>query len=104
MLPSQIIEQGWTQNANARDVYGQEVEWNSDEACKRCANAAIAYAFKDNSDNLTLEMNYIIKLSSKINTYSVVSWNDYTGRTKEQVLQLMQQVEKEMNLASKIIY
>ena len=94
MLPSQIIEQGWTQNANARNVYGVEVDIDSDEAHQRCARSAVALSFKD---DINLCINYEIKLESKIKI-SIISWNDNPGQTKEKIIQTMKEIEQYMNL------
>ena len=97
LLPSEVVEQGWTKRVSARDPNGSMVNPFSPIARCWCAGAAIEYAFRDKT---TIKYNYINNILLKIGPYhTVVSWNDSPDRTKQEVIQLLQEVEKEMNLA-----
>ena len=96
LLPSEVIEQGWTKGVAARDLHGGVVDpFNSNAHCW-CAGASIEYAL----ENRTItRYNYMDKILSKIKPYhTIASWNDSPFLTKQKVIQLLQEVEKEMRL------
>ena len=95
MLPSEIVEQGWTKGANARNENGVITDMDHDNARFLCARSAVLKAFKNDS---SMEIIYIRKIYDKTNCMSLTTWNDNSERTKEEVIQLFQEIEKEMNL------
>jgi hypothetical protein len=83
------IEQGWTQEAFARDAKGNTVDSNSPKAVCWCLRGAMqeeeagdAYYWVNRS--------LINALETKTGRVNLTAFNDMPGRTKEDVLQLIQ--------------
>jgi hypothetical protein len=84
------LTKGWTQKAYARDEFGGSVDMDYSRACQWCLVGAMFVsrahvgAFMDDLaqvDNI---------LCQKAKTGELVQWNDRFGRTKEEVLDLVQ--------------
>ena len=96
LLPSFVIEQGWTRNVAARDNDGCVVDPFSSDAHYWCAGSAIEYAFQDREFTM---YKYQAKIQRKILPYHTVAlWNDSPNIQKKDVLDTMHQVEEELNL------
>jgi hypothetical protein len=79
------IASGWSQGADARDRFGNEVEFTSDEATAWALCSAFALAAKDG-----IPMNHIpgaLRALAAVRPMdSLKDWNDDAGRTQEDVL------------------
>ncbi len=109
MLPSQYIETGWTQYVYARNISNEPVFFRSSESCSWCLEGAInAYYYHKYDINklsrieldnfLKEENNYRSLVLYKIAPVFFDLWNDAPERTKEEVVQLLKEVEKELEL------
>ncbi len=97
MLPSQYLEKGWTQGSFAIDINGALVSVRSTNAVCWCLTGAIEASYRH------LNYNEIIIYSiteeiKKITGAKTVIWNDTKGRTQEEVVKLMKQVESNLGL------
>lgn len=96
MLPSQYLEKGWTQGTFARDKDGNPVnEYNSSALCW-CASGAISAAFP-----MSYEIDLAVKLTKeieKITKTKIVLWNDDEDRTHEEVIYIVREAEKILNI------
>jgi hypothetical protein len=79
------VVSGWSQGANARDRFGKEVRLGSDEAVAWTLCSAFALAGKDG-----IPMNHLPSalraIADVTETGSLVDWNDEATRTKQEVL------------------
>jgi len=90
-----LIERGWTQGADARDLYGDECSPNEEEAECYCANGAICRAFYAASFTDRREQIHIAEglLNTAIGQepggplhWPYIDWNDAPERTQAEVL------------------
>lgn len=97
MLPSQYLEKGWTQDYFAVNIDGKLVDECSDDAVCWCLSGAIEASYRH--FNYKSETIYsITEEIEKITGTDVVKWNDVKGRTQEEAVQLMKQVELNLGL------
>jgi hypothetical protein len=79
------IESGWTQGANARDLSGTDVPIASEDASSWTLCSAFALVAKDG-----IPMNQLPEalraLSEVTGMTSIHAWNDDQARTKQQVI------------------
>lgn len=113
MLPSQYLKNGWCQHTNALDENDYEVLSYSENAIKYCIHGAIYASWKHKTISLNIKEQIIDRLNeitfnelgyndgvendSENDAYYSV-YNDTPGRTQEEMIKLMKQVEKEFNL------
>lgn len=92
------IKTGWTQNAWARDINGKEISEDSSFASCFCLSGAINRThFVDNAHYDYVMMakgiltNEICKTHPELasSLAPIATWNDEPGRTKEEVLELI---------------
>jgi hypothetical protein len=95
-LPSHYIKFGWTQNVAARDKDGNEVLPSSEDACCWCIYGAIGASRKDLSRETRYK--YENKVEEVIGNYSISLYNDSPARTKQEVIDILEQVERELGL------
>ena len=83
-----LIERtGWTRGANARRKDGAAVPWESDSAACFCTSGAITRVTNGDFNLCTLARHTLLShIGDPDNPLGVTGWNDYTGRTKEEVL------------------
>lgn len=88
------IDSGWCQKVFARDANGNSIAPNSDSAVAWCLRGAISSIIGSRSDYHQLYpiFNAIFtELIKDIRPYSSIEftqWNDVSGRTKEEILNL----------------
>ena len=88
------IEKGWTQDAEARDKFGNDVTadsiyataWSLDGAMVRVFVGPRYKVFYENSFIFAQDVIHALKLSSWGN---MVNWNDKEGRTQSDVISLL---------------
>ena len=99
LLPSDIVENGWTQGVFAQDENQWHVEYGSPDAVCFCASGAILRAEHDGTlfaiqcDNLRERIEKEIHIERDefgfIKFSSITLWNDFFARTKEEVINLL---------------
>ncbi len=97
MKPSELIERGWTQKALARDEKGVAVTTCDKKGVCWCPLGAIIVAVKCGKSTACSE--FIRLMAEKLGglgRHSISEWNDAEIRTKEEVIELLRQVEKQM--------
>ena len=82
------IENGWSQDAYARDAFGEQVPLGSDEAISWTLCGAFALAGKDGTPmgHLPAALRALAKVTGM---ESINGWNDEATRTKEEVLEAL---------------
>lgn len=93
------LEKGWCQGASARDENGYTVGANLPVATSFCIFGALTY--EDRYDG-TLDARQLVRevLGAKLGDGAIATYNDAPGRTKEEVLAL---VDKAIALAEEKI-
>lgn len=85
------VSKYWIKGSYARDVRGNSVASGADSACKWCLVGAVASECSEESiatrHALTHAINKIIGTG-----WSIEAWNDAKGRTKEEVLDVIDKV------------
>lgn len=102
MRAREIISQGWTQGTYARNKDNEEVFHDSSEAVCFCLEGAIIRSIHENNflndeKILLYNLQTIIKNNIQNRKYgyyypSTVCWNDKPERTKEEVLNLFDNI------------
>ena len=82
-----LLQQGWTQHANARDNEQRPVSALDPNACKWCLYGAIMRACDGRIADVRDIIDYLKTVDPKI--YDIVVWNDASSRTREDVLALL---------------
>ena len=79
------ITTGWSQDAYARNAFGEQVALGSDEAVSWTLCGAFALAGKDGTPmgHLPAALRVLAEVTEM---ESLNAWNDEAGRTKEEVL------------------
>lgn len=88
------IAQGWCTGKNARTFNGSGCDAKSPFACCWCLEGAIQFVSPDYATAVDLE-NVIIHHINKYfpgNWPSIPAWNDFIGRTQEEVLALLDRI------------
>lgn len=90
-----LIEQGWTQYVVARDKNGLHVDAHSDNAVCWCIYGAVHKVYINNGekkpDNERPAISYYeacSRLKQALGSTELSVWNDASGRTKEEVLEV----------------
>lgn len=88
MKAYELLEQkGWCQRVLAKDVSGFNVRPEDKRACTFCAVGALYHCYdSDDAFNITVDLN-------SIHRKGLVSWNDTTGRTKQEVIDLLKKAD-----------
>ena len=96
-----LLEIGWTRSALARDKYGNKVSTKSEDACSFCLSGAVLRAVFNTSPADYVAENELMSMlerevealnPGKCNSWNgdnFVVWNDEYGRTKEEVIALV---------------
>lgn len=79
----QLIKKGWTQNAYARDRYGNMVDEDSPGAVRWCAAGALHRVTRE---NIVMWRKAKVLLNRESGYGGIISLNDDTGTTKEMVV------------------
>lgn len=86
----------WNRGYYALDKDGSKVGWSSPKAESFCMVGAICHAGR-----ISLDFDFEYDLASHIraisrsqNWHSVTYWNDYKGRTKGQVIKMLEKIAK----------
>jgi len=88
MAMRQRLNQGWCQNAEARDAIGMEVRPRHPSAVAwDISGAAVAADLMDKRDNM--KQHVIGTISDLIGTWNWPRWNDAPERTKAEVLAVL---------------
>lgn len=87
----EVINRGWTQGYYAYDSFDSMISTHSPHAVKRCFVGAMYFVDKLN-DTEQLHLCLEDLLSDKYNIPQIAVWNDTPGRTKEEVLNLLDEV------------
>lgn len=99
-LPSQILkEEGWTTGYFARDEDNQPCAAEDDEAKSFCALGAIKRFHHESSDGAAynkLKSRLHTLVCKRFNSVSIADFNDWPGRTAEDVIYNLQEVEAEL--------
>jgi TolB-like protein len=85
-----LLEKGWTQNAYARNANGVAVDEENPNACSFCVRGAL------NRAHASLETHLLVGRVVKERTGGlwVHLWNDAPGRTREEVLAMIDEILK----------
>lgn len=82
-----LIEQGWTQGHYARNAEGDVADLMDNDACTFCLRGAI-YRVTGYDEGKYLPI--IQLLNSRVYSFpGIINWNDAPGRTKAEVLDLI---------------
>lgn len=94
-----LIKKGWTQGNYAVNQEGVVIGYTSGNACKFCLSGALART--QNDFNLSwynyLSHNVRQLIENNLPDGDVISWNDKKGRTKKQVVSLLNKVIKSLS-------
>jgi hypothetical protein len=87
----QLVENGWTQHADARTADGQVVDpWNPAAVCWSLLGALVAAleAQTDDDDQFAIGQLAVacVSLAQVLDRDSLTTWNDDPSRTRESVL------------------
>ena len=96
MLPSEYVALGWCKFMLAMNNVGQIVGINSSDAVKWCALGAIS-RFAQNDNQLYYQ--YVAELSNIVGM-PAQRWNDFPHRTQQEVVSVLKEVEKNLNLVN----
>lgn len=89
MKPSELLEKkGWCQHVYARNAAGVPVMYDNESACRFCILGAMEAAGKNLDELKRLRAHMINKYKS-----DPASWNDQPGRTKEEVIALLKELD-----------
>lgn len=100
-----LIEHGWTQHCMARNAKGMPVVQSSKKATCWCLTGALLKAVENFVDR-KFTKNLYIYLDSFIKEYkdkdsspltSLITWNDSSGRSQEEVLNLLDEAIVKIN-------
>lgn len=101
MLPSDYISKGWCQNVNARGEHGTPVPWDDPFATSFCMSGALVKSYSE--EGITRQQRVMIanhlrlKLGDTLRAHEgFIVWQDNPDRTKEEVLAIMLEAEKEI--------
>jgi len=101
-----LTEKGWTQGFYARNKNGAPTDCRSDSACSFCLHGALMAADEKRPDDKRAEAGYRLHralgdvlsggdLVAYLDGHvDIVSFNDAPGRTKEEVLDLIERAKK----------
>ena len=92
MKVSELLTRGWCQGTYARDLRGQEVLLDSDEAVSWCFVGAMRRAFLGNNNDDSKWRAFYKLAADRVG--SVLGWNDKEGRTQDQAITLACEVEE----------
>ena len=102
-LPSEIVARGWCQGRFAEDARGRVVSTHASDAVRRCILGAGRKAWR--TDHLVMSENprfckWQLVLTSLIpkKGSSPSEWQDAPGRLLEEVVALLEEVERVMGL------
>jgi hypothetical protein len=85
-----LVDRGWCQGAMAKDEFGVECDEDAPEACHFCLAGALVRARTNLGEgSVQAAENAIADVLGLDKSYLYVNWNDRAGRTKEQVLSVM---------------
>lgn len=99
MLPSEYIQEGWRQGAEARDIDGNPCEPNDGNARSWCSTAAISlWPDEPQALEILVEMAFLLTdddriLDQETAEHLIAEWNDAPERTKEAVVATLQEIE-----------
>jgi|688.fasta_scaffold598302_3 hypothetical protein len=79
---------GWCQQEFARDKQSDIVDYRSEEACQFCILGAINRVYLDTKHHSILDNHLLQK-----GIHDVVEWNDNPMRTKEEVIELLKELD-----------
>lgn len=98
MKPSEYIEKGWCQGCFAIDSEGKHVLPDNPSAVAWCLIGATARSVADGtlSSEEEVEIYRAIFMSGISRCQGFIEWNDAPGRTKEEVLALLKEVERKV--------
>lgn len=83
-----LIEQGWTQRANARDSCGKECAYYAESACYFCLVGAFNRAFYEKGiDDFRIRAEIFSAVLERLEFPA--TWNDAPNRKKEDVIELL---------------
>lgn len=94
MRPIDLIRKGWTQGAFARDRNGEGVYSRDKKAVCWCLSGAIIAGFDYEYQRWKYSSSIRKKIKELYGRDDILSWNDDRNRTKKQVLEVMEEVEK----------
>jgi len=86
-----IKSKGWCQKAYAKDAAGNEAYRHCKEACAFCISGAIDVARYKKGISALDQEDLCKVLCDEVGT-SIITWNDYSKRTKKQVIDLLEKV------------
>lgn len=97
MKPSEVLKKyGWCQGTFARNIDGEQVTTIDSQAASFCLLGALYKSCTlDNIydfDKFDTYYQIVQKSISELGFPDVPSWNDKTGRTKEEVIKLLEKV------------
>lgn len=99
MKPSQLLrERGWCQQANFKDEKGLVLVLPYNPTIIPsyfCAQGAICYCYEYKKHGI-IYFKYFAELKKRIDCITL--WNDHPERTKEEVIAMLEEVEKELGL------
>lgn len=92
----ELVAQGWTQGAWARDARGAAVQWFDPNACEWCLGGAFKKALSLDRRPGEHQIGGLLFLGSLMwgepNIQKATDWNDYPGRAQDEVLALLDKV------------
>ena len=91
--PSELLKQKeWCQDVYARDRKGHETTVYSPDACMFCITGAIQFCYPSSIDRRLEAANKLINMLGLEYHSHIPQWNDTPGRTKEEVIALLESV------------
>lgn len=88
-----LTEKGWTQGALARDKDGEKTEWHLETACSFCLRGALVVASWQHGMQAQMSARSRLEMALAV-PGDTVSFNDAPGRTREEVLDLIERAKK----------
>lgn len=88
-----LTEKGWTQGALARDKDGEKTEWHLETACSFCLRGALVVASRQHGTQAQMSARSRLEMALDV-PGDTVSFNDAPGRTREEVLDLIERAKK----------
>lgn len=95
MKASEYIKQGWIQHTPAKDRYGISVHANNPNATCWCMVGAISASLGLNNIDTSAEFSQKIRICMGIIKSPVTTWSDNRMRTQQEVIDVLEQMERE---------
>ena len=105
MLPSQYLKIGWCQSYPARDKHLNPIHISSNNATQWCLMGSVYTSLYSGSITLN-EKNQLVSTILDILNISypyITKYNDSKERTQEEIVQLMIQAERKLNIIDNLL-